>query len=681
MNYFKKIFVAILLVACIFAVTSCIEDDLSEEQDGYVVKFETNGGSAIADVKVEKGGVVSKPSDPTKNGFDFDGWYQDNKLEVEYDFSSAVESDLTLYAKWNAKFVIYPYGVESSISFVEYSANKQEKDNKRTEFVDLTQVYVVGDDNNWCVKPDVTFISYDESTGEAEPVSIEKWQFEIKLYEIKETGAELIDLDNTTLVESIDFYSCEIDFSEDAINKMMKVEVVPTGLSNKQKEHIGDYTMTFEFKVVDGFNVYHENELAYMENRTSGEDYEAWKAFKEEKGLDTKYCPSSLILHKSLNITEENLPSYYFYQESDLNKSDADYQRALKSLKDKKNIYMREFEENEHFEILGNYFTISIEKIKEVVRENGNITPEGEVISHSTLFRFEGKESATAAMKNLNLIGNAPRVENVIKGGGLIMNKVEGPKFEISNTLSACYFITYMPNYTSSEYLVKDCKAYDSFNCFVYNWGSTNVVLENSEMIGAGGPVIIQDHVDATDADGGVAPNTKVINCNLQSYVTGTEGWFTLVKASALVPQIKAMNAIFAPVQRSFLKSNADNTLQYFNLICVNKSGSAEGITAEKVSGSLAIDSSKFNYGAEDPYLAALLDQTFAAGAPVFQSSAAVVGSGYGFFNGQALIDVMQNPIQDPTNPIFSGDYLCLYYNGMALVFGYFGAGEIYTVE
>lgn len=48
------------------------------------------------------------------------------------------------------------------------------------------------------------------------------------------------------------------------------------------------------------------------------------------------------------------------------------------------------------------------------------------------------------------------------------------------------------------------------------------------------------------------------------------------------------------------------------NLICINKSGSAEGITAEKIKGSLKIDDvANFDFGASDPYLAALLDQTF----------------------------------------------------------------------
>lgn len=197
-------------------------------------------------------------------------------------------------------------------------------------------------------------------------------------------------------------------------------------------------------------------------------------------------------------------------------------------------------------------------------------------------------------------------------------------------------------------------------------------------MIGAGGPVIVQDHVRPLEADGGKVAHTKIINSKLESYVVGTEGWFTIVKASAIVPQIKALDALFTPFNKSFLKANSDNTLTYMNLICINKSGSAEGITAEKIKGSLKIDDvANFDFGASDPYLAALLDQTFKNGAPAFQSSA----GGYGYTNGQGLFDLTNTQIVDPSHTIYQGDYLCLYYNGMAITLGYNDAGEIYNLE
>lgn len=66
----------------------------------YIVKFETNGGSRINDDLVEIGGKVSKPTDPTKDGYTFVNWYSDAELNTEYDFDSIVPNDITLYAKW-----------------------------------------------------------------------------------------------------------------------------------------------------------------------------------------------------------------------------------------------------------------------------------------------------------------------------------------------------------------------------------------------------------------------------------------------------------------------------------------------------------------------------------------------------------------------------------------------------
>ena len=67
----------------------------------YTATFNTDGGSAIASVQVENGKTLTKPDDPTKSGYTFAGWYSDDKLTASYDFTAAVTSDVTVYAKWN----------------------------------------------------------------------------------------------------------------------------------------------------------------------------------------------------------------------------------------------------------------------------------------------------------------------------------------------------------------------------------------------------------------------------------------------------------------------------------------------------------------------------------------------------------------------------------------------------
>lgn len=65
------------------------------------VSFSTDGGSAVEPMIVKSGGSIStKPEEPTKSGYTFDGWYTDSALTNEWTTTSTFGSDSTLYAKW-----------------------------------------------------------------------------------------------------------------------------------------------------------------------------------------------------------------------------------------------------------------------------------------------------------------------------------------------------------------------------------------------------------------------------------------------------------------------------------------------------------------------------------------------------------------------------------------------------
>ena len=66
----------------------------------YTVKFETNGGSTVKAITVNKNALAAEPAAPTKDGFKFDGWYTDKNLTTAYDFKTKVTKSFTLYAKW-----------------------------------------------------------------------------------------------------------------------------------------------------------------------------------------------------------------------------------------------------------------------------------------------------------------------------------------------------------------------------------------------------------------------------------------------------------------------------------------------------------------------------------------------------------------------------------------------------
>lgn len=69
--------------------------------NSYEVTFVTDGGSAVNAQTVEYGALVQEPEAPTKEGFDFAGWYKEEACVNAWDFGAdTVTGDTAIYAKW-----------------------------------------------------------------------------------------------------------------------------------------------------------------------------------------------------------------------------------------------------------------------------------------------------------------------------------------------------------------------------------------------------------------------------------------------------------------------------------------------------------------------------------------------------------------------------------------------------
>ncbi|MEA5004481.1 MAG: InlB B-repeat-containing protein, partial [Christensenella sp.] len=66
----------------------------------YVVEFDSQGGSAVEPESVVAGSTVARPTDPTRDGYTFTGWYQDAGATDLWDFATAINRNRTLYAGW-----------------------------------------------------------------------------------------------------------------------------------------------------------------------------------------------------------------------------------------------------------------------------------------------------------------------------------------------------------------------------------------------------------------------------------------------------------------------------------------------------------------------------------------------------------------------------------------------------
>jgi uncharacterized repeat protein (TIGR02543 family) len=71
-------------------------------EETFTVTFDSKGGSHVYVETVVKGGMATRPDNPTWDGYGFVRWCNDEILDMEYDFETPVTSDITLYAQWSA---------------------------------------------------------------------------------------------------------------------------------------------------------------------------------------------------------------------------------------------------------------------------------------------------------------------------------------------------------------------------------------------------------------------------------------------------------------------------------------------------------------------------------------------------------------------------------------------------
>lgn len=106
----KKIIYSLLLVLCVITFVSCNEVDNPveppvnppvESVKTYTISFHSLGGTQVNSVKTDTNGKVSSPTSPTKEGYEFVGWYTDTTYAEKVNFSQKqFSSDTILYAKW-----------------------------------------------------------------------------------------------------------------------------------------------------------------------------------------------------------------------------------------------------------------------------------------------------------------------------------------------------------------------------------------------------------------------------------------------------------------------------------------------------------------------------------------------------------------------------------------------------
>lgn len=70
-------------------------------QGGYTVSFDSNGGTDVAAQSLKYGDCVEIPEPPSREGYEFTGWYADEEMCVLWDFDTPIENSFELFAGWS----------------------------------------------------------------------------------------------------------------------------------------------------------------------------------------------------------------------------------------------------------------------------------------------------------------------------------------------------------------------------------------------------------------------------------------------------------------------------------------------------------------------------------------------------------------------------------------------------
>ena len=119
-----------------------------ETEDKFTVTFNVQGhGTAPASVEVEEGGKVTKPTDPSADGWTFGGWFKEAACTNAWDFANdTVTANVTLYAKWteNGGGETTDYGTEDSPLSVSDALAVIEKECTTDGSLTKQRIYCVG---------------------------------------------------------------------------------------------------------------------------------------------------------------------------------------------------------------------------------------------------------------------------------------------------------------------------------------------------------------------------------------------------------------------------------------------------------------------------------------------------------------------------------------------------------
>ena len=529
-------------------------------------------------------------------------------------------------------------------------ANLASLSNKKVNFFDQTQGYVVGDDN-----PYVLTLKLEVYENDQLVTNYTSYTSASKVYLVEGDVKTLLEGDAIATYVVIDETKNSFDFTEAAVGKTFEIVTRPAANVVVDEE---DVTCAHTVTVVDGYNIYNAKELNLLTNNTYAKfgpsdefnQVEIVDAFLAANNMTRPEKMAGMVLHNDMIITANDLPTGYFVPAS------AGFDGVY--VYDFMMIYNHAVTaDTPEFSFYGNYYSIDSRGIPEVPPKNEAYNGDG--ISNTALFMFTIDETI---VRTRNADGSA-KIEGVDADAYQLYNpadyvtnmynvalrddepnsnqdsdafleaskrallgiKTRFHTVNITNTRVEAYMLSLLTDYDHQVVNLHKVDFYNAWQNHIFA-SSKNLLWERndaediaptevyyqptiniteSRLAKCGGPVIISQNDVLEDVS-----NTKsahIINIDdaseVYSYVTGNEPWFKAYGVTDIALLIKAMSGHISNVAGA-MGTNAgflvdkDGTAA-MNIIMVNMvagmelsldmNASLEDIAAKDVDGKLTI--------------------------------------------------------------------------------------------
>ncbi len=533
-------------------------------------------------------------------------------IEGEYAFTCVLIGNDTVF---NLKTVTVSSNMSlryNAISYAEpefvsvFKRNSTVTENDESSFYKSTDYYV-GDDNEFIFKPILTIQKND--VANAEMFDVDNYDVNVKV-EIK-NGDAFDVLNDDTYFSYADF---AFQFKPTAIDKTFRITVSPIDFD---VDFAGNAIapVVFTFVVKDGWNAYSALDLGrmslisdsvkalYNNGKPTAENpyirpesalifwtgsgatrehlsyYPIWEEFLTSKGVTNLNAINGLFMHGDISVTADDLPSKFFISEEEAKENNN--LELAGSLRDFALLYTHYLEND--FLFNGNLFKLDCSTIawgmsntalKEYYYKSGASDYKA---GHSTVLNFLGKtdetqSKATATVLNVEAVGNTQNIvsgdadkdDRILKAsGGLILLKSYKTTTFVENCIAKSWLIAWYAEDTQTltcldmDYV----KTYDCYNSGAFSWKGAKNAISHAEFKRFGGPVMFNVTGIENSVEYSAGFTVDKATCVMESFLTGSEAWFTLNKANSIVTAFIQTDALFKAYGSTILKDDKLNML------------------------------------------------------------------------------------------------------------------------